>query len=119
MPALHAAPTRLASAHVDVKPTDHRAHHWQLFLLRLIALALGALRPFPPTLVLSRRPLVPRSVAVIRHAIVMPESPPKYARIPAEVQARTDGARSGHPSSVSSRRNVGPRPSAPSDAGSI
>jgi hypothetical protein len=52
--------------------------HAIVLALRPIALALGALRTFPPALALARRPLFGRSVAVIRHAIVMPESPPKY-----------------------------------------
>jgi len=33
MAALHPAPTRLASAHVDAKSPDHRTHQWQLFLI--------------------------------------------------------------------------------------
>src|SRR5882672_7787815 len=175
MAALHAASTRLASAHVDVKPPDDRAHHRQLFLvlrgdgcllhhastvwalprywrvvgfidlrrhramrfppirptgftagalgigrqrlregrglsepraarvvqlpfqmidllaqpiifplhaivlaLRVIAFALGALCTLPPALNLRRRPSVGRRIPGIRHALVMPESPPKY-----------------------------------------
>jgi len=175
MAALHAASTRLASAHVDVKPPDDRAHHRQLFLvlrgdgcllhhastvwalprywrvvgfidlrrhramrfppirptgftagalgigrqrlregrglsepraarvvqlpfqmidllaqpiifplhaivlaLRVIAFALGALCTLPPALNLRCRPSVGRRIPGIRHALVMPESPPKY-----------------------------------------
>jgi hypothetical protein len=52
--------------------------HPIVLALRLIALALGALGPFPPALAPAGRPFFRRRVAVIRHAIVMPESSPKY-----------------------------------------
>ena len=49
-----------------------------MLTLRLIALALGAFRPFSPVLTLARRPIGWSRRVAAGHASVMPESRPKY-----------------------------------------